>query len=260
MSVDTELQFMRDKITDAYNVIGSKGGAVPPNRSLRNLSSAINTVQISSTTDPISRFKIENNKLVVNNINVTDSFKTMKNLPVFNYIFYDTDLTGVASFDEITQITTDSIAYNAFWGAYYLYGVRFPKLTIIDGMYSCQHMFSGCSALTFIDFPLLYTIDKVSCSSMFADCISLTEVTFPSLYEVYNCDYMFANCISLQKISFPALQIDSSGVNRAFQSIFNGCTALQEIHFRSDMQSTVSSWQGYSTKWGASNATIYFDL
>lgn len=260
MSVDTELQFMRDKITDAYNVIGSKGGAVPPNRSLSNLSSAISTVQISSTTDPISRFKIENNKLVLNNINVTDSFKTMKNLPVFHYIFYDTDVTGVASFDEVTQITTDSIARNAFWGAWYLYGVRFPKLTIIDGMYSCGGMFSGCSALTFIEFPLLYTIDQVSCESMFANCTSLTEVTFPSLYEVYHCNYMFAGCTKLRKISFPQLQRDTSQSSSAFQGIFNNCTALQEIHFRSDMQAQISQWQGYSTKWGASNATIYFDL
>lgn len=260
MSVDTELQFMRDKITDAYNAIGLKGGTIPQNRSLSNLSTAISTIETSSTTEPISRFKIENNKLVVNNISVTDSFKTMKNLPSFHYIFYDTDLTGVASFDEVTQITTDWVAYNAFWGAYYLYGVRFPKLTIIDGMYSCNGMFSGCSALTFIEFPLLHTMDQVSCGSMFADCTSLTEVNFPSLYEVYDCYRMFGGCTSLRKISFPALQVNSAPYYRAFQNIFDDCTALQEIHFRSDMQTQVAQWQGYSNKFGAPNATIYFDL
>ena len=260
MSVDTELQFMRDKITDSYNTVGLKGGVVPPNKSLSNLSTAISTIQTSTTTAPISRFKIENNKLVVNNISVTDAFKAIKNLPSFHYVFYNTDLTGVAIFDEITQITTDWVAYNAFWGAYYLYGVRFPKLTTIDGMYSCNGMFSGCSALTFIEFPLLYTMDKVSCGHMFSYCTSLTEVTFPSLYEVYDCQNMFAGCTSLRKISFPALQVNNSPSSRAFQSIFDGCTALQEIHFRSDMQTQIPQWQDYSNKFGAPNATIYFDL
>lgn len=260
MSVDTELQFMKNKITDAYNIIGLKGGVVPVNKSLSNLSAAINTVQTSTTTDPISRFKIENNKILLNTINVTDAFQTMKNLPSFCYIFPDTDLTGIANFNEITQITTDSIAYLAFDGAWHLYGVNFPKLTTISGYYCCSSMFRGCTALTSINFPLLRTISNVSCGGMFANCTSLTEVNFPSLYEVYYCVGMFAGCTSLQKISFPALQVNSDPYYRAFQSIFNDCTALQEIHFRSDMQAQVSQWQGYSTKWGASNATIYFDL
>jgi hypothetical protein len=58
-------------------------------------------------------------------------------------------------------------------------------------------------------------------------------------------------------MSFPKLQeIDSSALNKMFSS----CNNLAEIHFRADMQTTVEALNGYSSKFGATNATIYFDL
>ena len=63
-------------------------------------------------------------------------------------------------------------------------------------------------------------------------------------------------------ISFSALtsiESDAFG-NTSPTYIFSGCTSLTEIHFRADMQATIEAMTGYANKWGASNATIYFDL
>ena len=44
------------------------------------------------------------------------------------------------------------------------------------------------------------------------------------------------------------------------QMTFANCYNLTEIHFRSDMRSTVEALPGYDSKWGATSATVYFDL
>jgi hypothetical protein len=68
----------------------------------------------------------------------------------------------------------------------------------------------------------------------------------------------------LTKISFPSLVSFASdsfclGATTTYMP-FNQCLNLTEIHFRADVQSMVEAMTGYSKKWGATNATIYFDL
>ena len=50
--------------------------------------------------------------------------------------------------------------------------------------------------------------------------------------------------------------IDNNGLNSAFHN----CTGIKEIHFRVDTKSIVEKQADYSNKFGATNATIYFDL
>ena len=71
----------------------------------------------------------------------------------------------------------------------------------------------------------------------------------------------FEQCTSLTSISFPALTTILSATNKtALQNMFDGCTNLTEIHFTSAVQARVEAQTGYSTNFGATNATIYFDL
>jgi hypothetical protein len=84
------------------------------------------------------------------------------------------------------------------------------------------------------------------------DLSSLTTISGTSV-----CYNMFNFCTKLTSVSFPKLQtINSSALN----NMFYGCNALTEIHFRTDAQATVEALNGYTDKFGASNATIYFDL
>jgi hypothetical protein len=59
-------------------------------------------------------------------------------------------------------------------------------------------------------------------------------------------------------VSFPKLT--SIGDTYALYYPFLNCTKITEIHFRADMQATIEAQLSYSDKFGATNATIYFDL
>jgi hypothetical protein len=75
--------------------------------------------------------------------------------------------------------------------------------------------------------------------------------------NTYGLQNTFYRCTKLTTMSFPSL---TSVQSSSFNSTFNDCTALTEIHFRADMQATIEAMSGYSSKFGATNATIYFDL
>ena len=133
--------------------------------------------------------------------------------------------------------------------------VSFAKLKKISGNYGLYNTFSRCKALKEVNMPLLAS---ASFNYSFNNCTSLVDMTFSSLTEMgNNWKYAFEKCSSLKTLSFPSLttfKFDSTSYT------FNGCTALTEIHFRADMQATVEALSGYASKWGATNATIYFDL
>ena len=76
--------------------------------------------------------------------------------------------------------------------------------------------------------------------------------------DMYGLYYAFYNCTGITgNISFPALTtVNSNGLFFAFY----GCTGITELHFRADVKSAVEAANGYWNKFGASNATIYFDL
>jgi hypothetical protein len=74
--------------------------------------------------------------------------------------------------------------------------------------------------------------------------------------------YAFQYCKLLTTISFPSLTDvqTNSFSSSTYDGAFRNCTALTEIHFRADMQATIEAMSQYANKWGATNATIYFDL
>ena len=193
-----------------------------------------------------------------------------------------------ASFPELVSVY-DSCLNNAFTDCKSLTSISFPKLPKASGYNVLGYMCQGCSSLTSVDFSNLTTVDGSNVmSNMFQGCSSLTSVDFSSLvtatgssclyYLFYGCSSLisvdfsnlttvtgssslgsaFMNCTSLPKISFPSLTTFDSN---SFSSMtFYNCSALTEIHFRADVQSQIEATNGYSTKWGATNATIYFDL
>lgn len=77
------------------------------------------------------------------------------------------------------------------------------------------------------------------------------------------CMNMCNGCRQLTTISFPnvsTINTDALGQYAYFDFAFQDCSNLTAIHFPAAMQATVEAMAGYSDKWGASNATIYFDL
>lgn len=147
-----------------------------------------------------------------------------------------------------------------------LTNVDLTSLEKIEGYYACSGMFSECSKLETILLPSLKTVGNLSsmggeCNSMFSNCSSLSTVDLSGLETILGestCQSMFLGCKALTTISFPKLtRIEGT---TPMIDMFLRCTALTEIHFRADMQTTVEALSEYSKKFGATNATIYFDL
>lgn len=147
-----------------------------------------------------------------------------------------------------------------------LVNVNLTSLETIEGYYACGGMFSSCSKLETILLPSLKTIGHLSsgggeCHTMFSSCSALSTVDLSGLETILGkntCQNMFSSCKALTTISFPSLtRIEGT---TPMIDMFSGCAALTEIHFRADMQTTVEALSEYSNKFGATNATIYFDL
>lgn len=191
---------------------------------------------------------------------VADSVKNIRTNAFYGTFAYKS--IASASFPILTTISGSNACYYMF-GYSKLSSISFPVLTTISGASVCSSMFSSCFKLSSVSFPTLTTISgSNACSSMFSSCSNLTSALFPALTTISGnnaCYYMFSGCTSLISISFPALTIienpDCMPAN-----MFRGCSKLTEIHFRKDVQTTVEAQAGYESKFGAANATIYFDL
>ena len=155
----------------------------------------------------------------------------------------------------IGKVDENGVLRKSTWtGALNFVGV---KTIIYNGL---SYSFYNCTGITSVDLSSLQTIDSGGLHHAFYGCSGITSVDFSSLATVDNGGfaYTFQGCSKLTMISFPSLT--SVTPTALGSSMFYNCTALTEIHFRADMQSTIETLSGYSDKFGATNATIYFDL
>lgn len=164
------------------------------------------------------------------------------------------------SFPMLSEICGEKSCYYMF-GASDVENCLFEKLTIINGSLACSNMLYGTNLFK----TGLKNLEKISgnsaCSYMFGQCNKLTEIDLDNLTEINGdgaCNTMFRKCESLTIAKFPKL-VSIKG-SRPMSSMFLDCTNLKEIHFRYDMKSTIEALEEYSNKFGAENATIYFDL
>lgn len=194
----------------------------------------------------------------------TPDLSSIKYLPAggLAYKFYESGASG----DIVVGLEGDNVAPDimrqCFTGCAGLTSVSFPGLTAIriDALTSCFEDCTGLISASFLALERVYS----GMSRTFNGCEKLSSVAFPKLaYINGSLDNCFGDCVSLTSISFPMLT--ELGASYVFGSssgtyAFRGCTALKEIHFRADVKGTIESLNGYADKWGAANATIYFDL
>lgn len=191
-------------------------------------------------------------------------FAGVKQIPHYAlaYMFYSrSNLTGVY-FSSLQSVSSQGLYY-AFHSCTGLTSLDFSSLQSVDnsGMF---YAFYGCSGLTNVDLSSLQSIEMSGLYYVFYNCSNLTSVDLSSLQSVayYGLYAAFSGCKKLTTISFPSLTsvVSASFGASTYGYAFKDCTALTEIHFRADMQATIEAMTGYDTKWGATNATIYFDL
>ena len=193
-----------------------------------------------------------------------------------NYAFANSTNIVSASFPALTTISASCWSYT-FNGCTKLKTVDLSALESVTRTAAMQFAFNGCTALESIDLSSLKVIGNSTTTNMdyqqfcytFNSCSKLTTIEFPSLEAIYcngtaSSQGTFAYNNKVKKLYFPKLTYigKTSGYsnNTAANNIFYSCSALTEIHFAAENQSAIESLTGYSTKWGRSAATIYFDL
>ena len=179
------------------------------------------------------------------------------------YAFFNCeDITSI-DFTSLTYVDTYAMQ-SAFYGCKNITGhVYFGQLYQI-GQTGMSSAFSGCSGITSVSLHRLIFVDSSGMGQAFSGCSSITSADLSSLEQVdtYSMQSAFKDCIGLTKMSFPSLayvEANSFGAS-ATNGMFRNCTGITEIHFRADAQTAIESMTTYSSKFGASNATIYFDL
>ena len=272
MSVATQIERIKTNIANAYTSAQAKGATIPQTQNSENLAACVQSIATGSGGS--TQFGLTAEQMVGTadtDGNLTYptlpsiTFTGFKYIPDFGYrykFFQRNFETGASvAFPDLTNVAINSMD-SCFGQSPSLTSVDLSALTTVgaSGMASCFYL---CTSLTSVDLSALTTVDTNGLYYCFHDCESLTSVDLSSLTSVgrLGLSYCFGECASLTTISFPALtdvQTDSFGGTNSY--CFRNCTALTEIHFRADMQTTIEAMTGYADKWGATGATIYFDL
>ena len=114
--------------------------------------------------------------------------------------------------------------------------------------YFCRYLGPGNVSLV---QPLLNKLKDITKDYAFNNC-SLTELTLPQVTTITS-RYILGSSTSMVKLNLP--KCNSITNKYAFSS-----SSLTEIHFASSNKTAIEASTGYSTKWGRSAMTIYFDL
>ena len=197
------------------------------------------------------------NKFLYNSSIKSANFSSLKKVGVcgFQSAFSNSSIE-TADFGQVT-----SVYQQGFDGAFFRTPIKSINFDLLEetGELGFNYAFTECRMLESININSLRIINSYGMYCAFSFCEKLRSINFDAVENIDSCGLLgaFSGCISLASISFPSLtEIDMTALTNAFDS----CTSLTEIHFRADMQETIEAMDGYSEKWRASNATVYFDL
>lgn len=171
------------------------------------------------------------------------------------------------SLPNLETISGRNGCYQMFYACSSLKVVDMKNLKTVQNAYACESMFSNCTKLTEIDLSSLETISGASaCKSMFYSCSALTTVNLSNLSVISGgsaCVTMFAGCKALTRVDFPSLvdigELSTFGTSST-TAIFYNCPNLTEIHFRAGTEAEIQQTTATQWAYGATNATIFFDL
>ena len=271
MSVADQINRIKTNIANTYTAAQAKGATMPQTQNSDNLATCVQSITTGGGGGGGTQFGLT----ISDVLGTVDDTGAVSRTVISNAL----DFSGITSFTNYALYS--KFMYSSFSPTQ---DVEFPDLTSIDG-YGMRSAFQNSSGLTSISFPVLTSIGDSGMNSAFQSCRNLTSISFPALASVgqNGMSSAFRDCSGITSVSFPVLtSIGDSGMNSAFRNCeklesisfpeltqvtspfnnytFAGCDALTEIHFRADMQATIEALSGYANKWGAQNASIYWDL
>ena len=214
---------------------------------------------------------------------------------LFMYKFYKLPLTGTVDFSNYMHGTGSGGKAQYFTQAFSYTGVQkliTPRERVGGGGMQFYQSFQHCDALkeivfsnpiiaqqTFgfteafqycdfsnasINFDIVTSIGANGFYGAFKYCKLQEEIRFTNLTEItatYAFREAFSQTTGCKRYFFPLLtSVTSDAFGSGSRLTWYNATDVEEIHFRADMQATIEAVTGYSSKFGATNCTIYFDL
>lgn len=215
---------------------------------------------------------------------------------LFAYKFFRSNLIGTVDLSNYTHGTDNLVVHEYFTQAFSYTGVQkliTPRERKIgpDNMHFHQS-FQHCDALkeivfsnpiiaadvfgfaeafqhcdfsnASINFDIITSIGSNGLYAAFKYCKLPVEIRFTNLTEIthtYALREAFSRTTGCKRYFFPSLtSVTSDAFGSNARLTWFDATDVEEIHFRADMQATIEALDGYSSKFGATNATIYFSL
>ena len=164
------------------------------------------------------------------------------NLPALKAVSVLGAFSGCINLEKATLPACVSVGTSAFYNCTSLANIDLPACTSVG-----NYAFYNCTSLANIDLPACTSVG----TSAFYGCIALASVNIPLCTKILAT--AFSGCTALKTINLPACI-------SALDTSFENCDNLTEIHFAAANQATIEALAGYASKFGATNATIYFDL
>lgn len=184
------------------------------------------------------------------------------------FAFYNKDTAVAFKAPDLEKVSANG-CHNAFCGNRIAGVIDLNKLTTIE-KFGCFGMFDSNKTITGFDLSSLKTVGSYGAYGMFKGCSAIAgSFVFDSLVKVEEeglagmlLNYEKTVSGLIESVSFPQLTdiVETSFGSNEYGWIFYGREDMKEIHFRSDMQEKIEAMEGYAEQWGATNATIYFDL
>ena len=216
MSIADTIQSIKTHTQNAYAKIGEKGGTVPTNKNLENLSSSIESIPSGGGTDMLQ--------------SRVDETKDC------SYLFYKYKGTNP---DCVKNLNTSNVTnmHDMFSGCSSLTSLDLSNFNT-SNVTNMHNMFSGCSSLTSLDVSSFNTLNITSMYEMFSSCSSLTTLDLSSFdtSNVTNMNYMFYNCKALQHLDIS--NFDFTKVT-SYSNMFNNVPANCEILVKDE---TAKTW------------------
>lgn len=168
------------------------------------------------------------------------------------------------SFDGVKDIQQRALSNRFSYSK--VKNVSFPDLEQISGNYACFGMFYGCS-LSSVSFPKLATVSGTQGMGQMFENSGLQTVTFPALTTISGNNAMnrLFGYLAIKNVYFPALKTNSfPNYTTQFSGMFSGSGSASNtinVHFPSNMQSTIAGLTGYPNFGGSSSyINLLFDL
>ena len=162
--------------------------------------------------------------------------------------------TFVANFDGIEEITNEGVFSNMF-ASQRKVSASFKKLKKVNAANVFDSTFSGARICPDETFPVLEEVGGKTCFSSFMVVQKSNEVVFSKAKRIVGSASAYDATFRVYSGAIWKFPSATELSGYVFYS-----SGADEIHFATANQAAIEACDGYDNKFGATNATIYFDL